>query len=55
MKPSHNPAPRTLAQVSAALAKAAKKSADKSMANLMLNHGNLTAEARQYVADYVKG
>lgn len=40
---------RTLEDVTVALAKAAKKNADKSMARLMLNHGRLTDEARAYV------
>jgi hypothetical protein len=41
---------RTLAQVKAGLEQAKKTKADVSMARLMLNHGRLTEEAREYVA-----
>lgn len=48
-----NPESRTQTQVAAALAKAARNGSDKSFARLMLNHGNLTAEARAYVEGYL--
>lgn len=41
---------RTIDQVKAALEQAKKTGADKSMARLMLRHGRLTEEAREYVA-----
>lgn len=40
---------RTLDQVHSALATARKTKADVAMARLMLRHGRLTDEARQYV------
>lgn len=45
---------RTLDDVRSSLTKAKKKKADMSMARLMLNHGRLTDEARQFVAEYVR-
>ena len=41
---------RSLEQVMAALATARAANADKAMARLMLRHGRLTDEARNYVA-----
>lgn len=41
---------RTLDNVKAALAQAKKADADIRMARLMLRHGRLTDEAREYVA-----
>lgn len=40
---------RTIDDVRAALTKAIKTGSDKSMARLMLNHGRLTDEARDFV------
>ena len=42
---------RTLADVTAALAKAKKNKADASLARLMLKHGRLTDEAIRYIGD----
>lgn len=44
---------RTKEQVAASLEKAAKTGADKSMANLMLQHGRVTPDARTYLEEYV--
>ncbi len=43
---------RTLPQVRSALDAAKKTRADEAMARLMLRHGRLTDEARQYVKQY---
>jgi len=45
---------RTKDQVIAALARAAKNRADKSMATMMLNHGRLEDDAREFVIAYLK-
>ena len=41
---------RTLADVQAALAQAKWKSADFALATLLLRHGHLTDEAREWIA-----
>lgn len=47
---------RTLEQVRADLAQAKQNDADKAVARLMLRHGRLTEEARNYVAqEYPEG
>lgn len=44
---------RSKDQVSAALNKAAKTRSDKKMATMMLTHGRLEDDARQFVTDYL--
>lgn len=44
---------RTKDQVISYLAQCAKKKSDKAAANLLLKHGRLTTEAREYVLEYV--
>lgn len=44
-----NPAPRTLAQVQAFMAKAAKNGAALSACRLLLNHGRMTDDARSWL------
>ena len=43
---------RTLDQVREALARAKKTKADAAMARLMLRHGRMTEDARQFVQSY---
>jgi hypothetical protein len=43
---------RTLADVTTALARAKRQDADAAMARLMLRHGRLTDEARDYITKY---
>ena len=48
----HNPPPRTLEQVKASLASAKEnggRDLEAKMASMMLRHGRLTDEAREYV------
>lgn len=45
---------RTKAQVIAALNRAAKTGADKKMATMMLEHGRLEDDAREFVIAYLK-
>jgi hypothetical protein len=47
---SNGPAPTELADVKAALARAKWNNADAALATLLLRHGNLTAEAREWLA-----
>lgn len=47
--------PRTLDDVRAALAEAAKRNTDTAMAQLMLRHGRLTPEAREYTSKAATG
>lgn len=53
MSNHYAPAKRTLDQVKKFLAKAAKNGSDKSAANLLANHGNLEADAREFVLAYI--
>lgn len=50
-----NPKPRTLEQVREALTRIRAKTkdgADLTMARMMVSHGNLTAEAREFAANW---
>jgi hypothetical protein len=57
-EPMQTPPPRTLEQVKTCLDRCKKKNdgCDVTMARMMLNHGRLTAEAREWVArEYPQG
>ena len=50
-----NPKPRTLEQVRESLTRIkaeTKDGADLTMARMMVNHGNLTSEAREFAANW---
>ena len=49
-----NPKPRTLAQVTNALAQAKTVGNDMAFARLMLRHGRLYSDAAEYVLQYVE-
>jgi hypothetical protein len=50
MAEDHNIPLRTLEQVKSGLVQARKNKAEAEMARLMLRHGRLTDEAREYIA-----
>jgi hypothetical protein len=50
----YTPAKRTKVQVQKFLAKCAKNGSDKSAAKLMLNHGQLEADAMEFVVAYLR-